>query len=271
MDAQPGAGGKRFAIYRPPSVRPAVGLIVYVHPLCEEMNKSRRMVALQSRALAQAGFSVLQVDLHGCGDSSGDFGDATWADWVDDVTRAARWLGDRHALELREGARLWLWGLRAGCLLLTQAAAQLDMQCHLLMWQPALAGKLLLQQFLRLRLAASMQGGQGKGLMQAMRQDLAAGRAVEVAGYRLHPELASGLETATLEPPERAGRTVWIDVAPRADVSTSPASIQAMAHWQAAGWQLVHLQVQGPAFWQTTEIEDAPALIAATIDALSPA
>ncbi|MBK8384562.1 MAG: hypothetical protein IPL11_02315 [Candidatus Accumulibacter sp.] len=41
-------------------------------------NKSWRIVPLQARALATAGYAVLQIDLMGCGDSSGDFGDATW-------------------------------------------------------------------------------------------------------------------------------------------------------------------------------------------------
>ena len=49
---------------------------MYAHPFCEEMNKARRMAALQSRRLAALGYSVLQIDLFGCGDSSGDFADA---------------------------------------------------------------------------------------------------------------------------------------------------------------------------------------------------
>ncbi len=74
------------------------GAVVYVHPFAEEMNKSRRMAALQSRALAAAGFAVLQIDLLGCGDSSGDFGDASWDEWIDDVLLAVRWLRGQHAM-----------------------------------------------------------------------------------------------------------------------------------------------------------------------------
>lgn len=46
------------------------GSIVYIHPFAEEMNKSRRMAALQARALTLAGFAVLQLDLIGCGDEA---------------------------------------------------------------------------------------------------------------------------------------------------------------------------------------------------------
>lgn len=52
---------------------------------------------------------MLQIDLRGCGDSSGDLGDATWPDWIDDVVRAAHWLRARYT------APLWHWGLRSGC------------------------------------------------------------------------------------------------------------------------------------------------------------
>ena len=47
------------------------GSILYLHPFAEEMHKSRCMAALQARHFAQAGYAVLQVDLTGCGDSSG--------------------------------------------------------------------------------------------------------------------------------------------------------------------------------------------------------
>ena len=63
-------GGQRFCIHHAAQGPVRRGQVVYVHPFTEEMNKSRRMAALQSRALAGAGFSVLQIDLAGCGDLS---------------------------------------------------------------------------------------------------------------------------------------------------------------------------------------------------------
>ncbi|MEP6965262.1 MAG: hydrolase 2, exosortase A system-associated, partial [Polaromonas sp.] len=119
------------------------------------MNKSRRMAALQARALAGAGFDVLQIDLLGCGDSSGDFGDATWQSWVSDVVQACHWLQNRSDMHDAGStpAQLWLWGLRAGCLLAVEAARQLKRPCNFLFWQPPASGKTLLQQFLRLKVA----------------------------------------------------------------------------------------------------------------------
>ncbi len=244
------------------------GRVVYVHPLAEEMHKSRRMAALQARQLAEAGFSVLQIDLLGCGDSSGDFGDASWQAWLDDVLRACDWLravDADHAV-----APLWLWGLRAGGLLAAEALNRLEEPANLCLWQAPAAGKTLLQQFLRLKLAAEMQGGGAKGLMEQMRQQLAAGESVEIAGYALAPALAQGLEAARLRPPaaSHAGRLEWLDVDSREDASLSPVAAQVLSEWTAAGWNVRSQVLRGPSFWQTTEIEDAPALLAATLAAL---
>lgn len=271
-------GGQRFCIFHPAheldSSGQPLGQVLYIHPFAEEMNKSRRMAALQSRRLAAAGFDVLQIDLLGCGDSSGDFGDATWQAWVNDVVCGAQWLRERAA---SAGARrgqppLWLWGLRSGCLLAAQAARQMNEPCNFLFWQPPSAGKQLLQQFLRLKVAGDMLGGQSKGVMDAMRQQLAAGRSVEVAGYMLAPGLSNGLESADLSPPVGAlgtRRLEWFELSTRHDATMNPISVKAISQWQAIGFEVCSHVVHGPAFWQTTEIEDAPALLEASLVAVS--
>lgn len=280
LPAAAASGGQRFCLYHPAQSARLRGLVLYIHPFAEEMNKARRMAALQSRALAQAGFAVLQIDLHGCGDSSGDFGDASWQSWVDDVLQGYFWLRERTGCQAE--VPMWLWGLRAGCLLAVDAARQLKEPCRFLFWQPPAAGKLLLQQFLRLRVAGDLMGGQAKGVMQAVRQQLADGASVEIAGYLMAPALANGMEQALLTPPGHvdaveagaavtrpAQRVVWLELATREDASLSPVSAQTMGQWQKAGYQVTSEIVQGPAFWQTTEIEDAPALIQTTLTAVT--
>lgn len=265
-----GARGSRLFLWHAPDDIPARNLLVFVHPFAEEMNKSRRMAALQSRALAAAGCAVLQVDLLGCGDSSGDFRDATWADWVDDVVAACGHARTLHARAWPDSPSppLWLWGLRAGCLLAAEAAARLDGACHLLFWQPALQGKTVLQQFLRLKTAGAALGKRGDPAAESPRQALAAGRTVDVAGYELSPDLAHGMDAATLTPPPCGGRLEWIEVAMNADGTPSPAAAAAEPAWTQAGWQVRQRSVAGPQFWQTTEIEVAPDLVAATLQAL---
>lgn len=257
----PAAGGEqRLCVFHRPAGTPR-SRVLYLHPFAEEMNKSRRMAALACRALAEAGHAVLQIDLRGCGDSSADFGDASWADWTNDVRAGLAWL-DEHVPDLP----VWLWGLRAGCLL---AAADWGRPVNHLFWQPMTSGKLAVQQFLRLKLAAEMAGGASKGLMEAMKTELAAGRAVDIAGYRLGSGLAAGLEAARLAPAGSPGRVAWLEVSTRDDAALTPVSEQAIKAWQDGGWTVRAEIVQGPGFWATSEIELAPALITRTVEALA--
>ena len=258
--------GHRLCIFHPADGAVAKGAVLYIHPFGEEMNKARRMAALQSRALAAAGYAVLQIDLLGCGDSSGDIGDARWQDWVDDVVRGAQWLTDRVS------APLWLWGLRVGCLLAVEAARQLPRATRFLFWAPTPSGKQVLQQLLRLKAAGDLTSGKAKTILDGVRSDLAQGRAVEIAGYRLAPALANGLEQCNLDPPEgkgEPGRIEWFELSTREGAAISPVGTQMLAAWQRNGWHAARARViSGPAFWQTAEIEDAPTLIRATLAAI---
>ena len=100
------APGRRFCLFHPPAGA-CRGAVLYVHPFAEEMNKSRRMAALQARALAAAGYGVLQIDLHGCGDSDGGFGEARWEQWHADLAAARAWLDDTHRALASASARVW--------------------------------------------------------------------------------------------------------------------------------------------------------------------
>jgi exosortase A-associated hydrolase 2 len=130
------------------------------------MNKTRRMAALQSRALAAAGWSVLQIDLFGCGDSEGDFGDATWSRWTDDVIEASTWLHRQC------GFAPMLWGTRLGCLLAAEASHRMPSQPNLLFWQPVVSGKRFIQQFLRLNWRCNSSATTASAKAPTLRQQL---------------------------------------------------------------------------------------------------
>jgi exosortase A-associated hydrolase 2 len=260
--------GRRFCLHHlPPPGCELAGLILHVHAFAEEMNKSRRMAAMQARAFAAAGWATLQIDLLGCGDSDGDLVDVTWSRWVADVVAAGRWLQDRHS---RAGAApsLWLWGHRAGALLAAEAASQFDAVTNFLFWHPVLSGRALLHQFLRLKTMTDLKGRPKPGALKALHQQLAAGIAVDVAGYTLPPALAEGLQRAQLQPPARGADVVWLEVGSRGNPVLSPASLPVLEEWESAGHRVKAQAVSGPAFWQTVEVEDAPALITATLSAL---
>jgi len=269
-------GGQRLYLHHTPPVGvPVRGTVLYVHPWAEEMNKCRRMAAITSRALAADGWAVLQLDLLGCGDSSGDFADATWQAWINDVVEGAEWLRGRHP-----GAPLWLWGMRAGALLAAAALNRLPAAPNLLLWQPSTQGKVVLQQFLRLKAASDLAAGGGKEAMAALRAEAAAGKPVNVAGYSVSTGLYQGLQAAALAPlpvssasaSANAGgapRLVWVEVATQPSAGPGPAAQAGLDAWTAVGWSCAWRGVQAPSFWQTVEIEDAPALVEATRSALA--
>lgn len=256
----PSERGQCFCLYHPPpDVGVVRGAVIYLHPFAEEMNKARRMAALQSRAMAAAGFAVLQIDLLGCGDSAGDFSDATWSVWKENVLLAYRWLRTQTLVPLT------LWGLRGGCLLAASAAVDLPEKANFIFWQPAISGKLHWQQFMRLKMAGELASGTAKGITEQLRRQLAAGEPVEIAGYTVSPALAKGLEAAELEPPACGARQViWLETSMRDDATLAPVSQKRIEHWLMAGYAVHAKVVRGPAFWQTSEIEDAPELLATT-------
>ena len=259
----PVGNGQRFCIYHVPRKSVERGVVLYIHPFAEEMNKSRRMAALQSRALAEAGFGVLQIDLLGCGDSSGDFGDATWDAWKADVTYAVAWLRNRSSTPLT------IWGLRAGCMLAANVAVDLQERPNFIFWQPTLSGKQHWQQFMRLKAASELASGRGKEALDLLRHQLDAGEDVEIVGYTVGHGMVIGLEKSELSPPESsAGHVAWFEMSSRPDGRMAPASLLRMEHWRLAGCSVEASLIEGPAFWQTSEIEEVPLLIDATLAAI---
>jgi exosortase A-associated hydrolase 2 len=260
LDAMP---GKRFALYHAPNAAtPCRGAFIYVHPFGDEMNKSRRMAALQAKAFAASGYAVLQIDLFGCGDSSGKFRDATWDIWKADLEAARTWLCNRVAVSVS------LWGLRLGALLALDFARSTPGSIdRIVLWQPVMKGELFLTQFLRLRLASEMLAGdtaKNTGT-HAMRKALKAGEVLEVAGYELCPGLAAAIDK--LDATEWVGEKKsvdWFEIMSESKHGLTPASERVANAWTAAGANLNMHQVQCASFWLTQEITECPALLSAT-------
>jgi exosortase A-associated hydrolase 2 len=256
-----GPRGPLFCLYLMPVRTDPLGSILYIHPFAEEMHKSRRMVALQSRAFALAGYAVLQVDLTGCGDSVGDFGNAHWGAWKDDVRLAHTWLEKQGVNPIA------LWGLRTGASLAAEMARELDGISCLILWQPIINGELFLNQFLRIKLASEMlSDGQAQSSTKALYAQLKAGEEVEVGGYSLAPEMARTLVTWKLGDQIPPCPTQWFEIG--AGEGFAPASQRVVDAWTAAGVRLITHSVEGEPFWTTQEITECPALLEATLKGL---
>lgn len=258
--------GRLFSLLLTPSGSAPRGAVLYLHPFAEEMHKSRRMAALQARALAARGQAVLQVDLSGCGDSSGDFVDASWSVWRDDARLAFDWLAHET------GTPIILWGLRSGATLAVDLAICLATSGQptpqrLLLWQPITSGDLFLNQFLRIMLAGEMlTGGHAQTGSKALRAQLEAGEPVEVGGNLLSPAMArelGSLKLADMPPP---CPVTWFEVSAEAGDHVTPASQRVVDAWRASKTEVAVHTVQGAPFWNTQEITECQALLESTLE-----
>jgi exosortase A-associated hydrolase 2 len=264
MNARP---GRRFCLLYEPVEAPCRGCVLYVHPFAEEMNKSRRMAAQQARAFARLGYRVLLIDLYGCGDSDGDFVDARWEIWLEDLRHASDWL--RPALN----HGLSLWGLRLGATLAVAYAEQSELRpASLHLWQPVVNGELFMTQFLRVKVASEMLTGERMiGGTQALRAQLTSGLPVEIGGYELAPELWHAIEAiriAEYRLPSGSVPVHWYEVVSETAAGVAPAAARVVDALRGRSIEVDLRVAVGEPFWATTEITECPHLLEQTASAL---
>lgn len=215
--------------------------------------------------LIKRGVAVVLPDHFGTGDSAGDFSDATWQAWLDDVARTAQW-------SAQQGLPLTgVLAIRVGCALAVEATTVggLVSVDRSVLWQPIFDGGRLVTQFLRLRLAANLTEDR-KETIAELRRRLASGETLEVAGYRLSGRLAADL--MALGPPARLpgglGEIGWFEVV-REAATRLPVSSQALIERsRALGGDVRELAIVGEPFWTSTEITVVPEVVSATVEHL---
>ena len=241
-------GRKLFYLLLEPTAVPAHSSILFLPPFAEEMNKSRHIVASQARALAAAGNRVMLLDLTGCGDSGGEFLDASWQIWLQDALFAA------DTLVAMGTAPLNLWGLRLGALLACELSqARPDIQ-KLMLWQPVLNGEQQIDQFLRLRSVSSAVNGGLSFDRKMLWNELRAGRPLEIAGYELSSAMALELAKARLNDLNPACQKVqWLEIGALTHATFSVASESVITHWEEQGIEVGRESVAGDPFWRTID------------------
>ena len=255
------AAGRLFAIHHLPPAGVAVrGHVLCALPFNEEMNRSRSMVTLLAQALAAIGIGTLVVDLLGTGDSQGDYVDARWDVWLANLAGAEAWL------QSQDGGCVALWGIRLGAILAAELHARAaNPQVALLLWQPVVEGKVHLNQFMRVKIAAQMDRAElPKLTTAAIRQQWLAGQPVEIVGYDIHPELALAIEVASLTSHRVAKNTavLWLEQVVNDSSEPSIASRKALQTWPGDGVRLTTELFDGPPFWQVHERALAPEAVA---------
>lgn len=255
-------GGRRFILrHTPAGPDAAPAAVLIVPPLAEEMNRCRRMLFLLGRRLAEKGLEALLPDLYGTGDSDGDFVDARWSIWIDDLLGCLR--------SLSHGGRrpVSVVGLRVGALLAAAVARRAAGEVEsLVLWQPVVSGRTAVTQLMRTRIAAAALGrGKGPKSVAELREELRARGSLEIAGYEMHAELIADLERAELvAEPGSLPRTTWFELVREPGADVPDGALAAASKLRASGCHVEQHAVAGVQFWATTEIETVPELVERT-------
>jgi exosortase A-associated hydrolase 1/exosortase A-associated hydrolase 2 len=221
------------------------------------------MVAMQARAFAAMGMGTLLLDMHGTGDSPGEFEQGDWDIWLNDLKCGIAWLRQNA-----NGCRT-VWGIRLGAIMAAQLAAHDESLDRLLLWQPVVAGKSYWTQFLRIRIAAEMGQADGIRSTEVLRAMAAQGQTVEASGYRVCARLATALDALRLpDDGSLSDKEIhWFEVLAGADGVVSRANAKCAEAMTATGSRVNLVQLAGPSFWQLHERSVVPELITATTQA----
>lgn len=254
-----------FTIFRPVRPLSQEAAVVCLPPFAEEMNKSRRMLAMQARQIAAEGLLFLLPDLYGTGDSAGDFADADHDLWCRDLQFAVEWLRASGVTDIRFLAVRYGSLFLQSCLPCTQ-----QMRHRVVLWDPVLSGKTLLDQFLRTKMIAEMQSGEQSSVSRLRERATEQGQ-IEVAGYLLTDRMLSSIDKAQLKDlePDCLTDVLWTNTGPLAD-SPPPANAQSLiSSWQSADTSVTYKRIRGPQFWMSPEIQEVPELVAVTTEYLA--
>jgi exosortase A-associated hydrolase 2 len=255
-----GPSGRLFALLRHPAAQPGGSCVLVAPPFADEMNKTRRMLTELADALVRRGFGLLIVDPYGTGDSEGEVEAGDWQCWRQDLATAAVW----------SAAEGWpvthLLGVRLGCVLAAEVANDLPRVEKTVFWQPVLDGSRMLEQFLRLRVVASMMEQDRKETTVDLRRRLAAGETLEIAGYALSGNLAGQIDALRLESRLGAhlGAVQWFEIVRAADAPAPAPAVRA-----AAAASIPLQTVPAEPFWSSVEIVTSPVLVQRTAEFFS--
>jgi len=241
------------------AAEPAAGALVFVHPFAEEKKCAHRPFVEAARAVAQSGWHALRFDLRGCGDSAGDFAEATTAQWRADVERALAFA----AAEVGH-CPLGLLGLQLGAVWAAQIAEERPELACLVLWEPVIEGQRyvslnLRRSELRKKLTAR-EGGEAEAaeLPAAGADDPPGG--TDFDGYLVTDRLRDEIAAVDLTGPKTyAGPTLILNLTGRDRLSRQ------MEHLAATYPRATALAVRQEPIWATVGLVDPAPTVEATV------
>ncbi len=246
--------GYRHIIEYLPTSAASEDFVIIAPPFGEEMNRARRTLHLLGKRLAEIGINSILIDLFGTGDSSGDFTQAHWDRWLEDVSLARAWAASRGKVKA-------LLGLRFGGLL-AASLQRSDPADKLILWQPLMQGREQLTDFLRLRRLADQFSGQSPVRSRhELEAALLRGESIHAAGYELSGSLAGsifGIELSSLLEDMAEQVHVLMVGSKTQRTQASPHPLATLATQKS---NIDFKMMPGPRFWSTLETVTAPVLL----------
>ena len=222
------------------------------------------MVSAQAKSMAGLGYPVVLFDLFGTGDSGGQFEEATWETWINDLRFVCEWSQDHF-----NSNELTFWGLRAGCLLAKDFLQhEANAVSRVLFWQPIISGERVIAQLRRLDQLSShekqsdlLQPGSSKSGIYA-----------EIAGYKLNADLIQQMSLVALEDWHiPCGVELdWLEISALEGHTLGAASERLLNTLQESSPNVIRtVVVMGQPFWFTQEVAMVPALLEETLKLLN--
>ncbi|NOT34226.1 MAG: hypothetical protein HOP12_08670 [Candidatus Eisenbacteria bacterium] len=258
-----------YGVYHAPAEARDRPVVVHVHGLGVEQISTYRAEVLNARALAAAGVPVLRFHARGHGDSAGNFADVT----IETLTRDANAAADEA--RRRSGAKHVVWlGVRFGARVRRRRPARRDDAVGLAMWEPLHRGPEYFRAMLRGLLFSQVAAGKKpEHSVDELLARVAAGTAVDVHGYYLHPAVFESLADRSLGETLAtwSGPTLLVQIQSRARLTPDHAAL--LEAVQARGARVQSHVVREDLGWHFTQNPawESPALVAATrewVDAL---
>ena len=167
--------------------------VVFVHPFMEERQDAHPFLRSLAGRVSARGLWALRFDLHGCGDSEGEWEDATVASWLEDIRAACDFIRAQSGVQ-----RVILCGMRFGATLAALATLD-DEKPALALIQPVVKGVAYSMDMLRAYVAAEMVLTKKAGVTRDLLVErLRLGQTVNVFGYHLTAAQFDGLRDIDL-------------------------------------------------------------------------
>ena len=233
-------------MYREPApTTPVIGSVIFLPAFAEEMNRTRNFSFALASKLVEAGFCVLQLDLSGTGDSSGEFKDAIWTTWISELYTASRWLAEKNK-------SMNIVSVRSGSLFLPELVQQdPTLFGKICMVEPFISGEDYATEFLQLRVARSMFEGTKESLA-ILTASLNEGTALEIAGYELSSRMYKSLCAGSIEKLNtnlRSNNCLVVGCG-RSEVSKRNTQISELVdRWKSSGASAAYKFVRTDPFW----------------------